>query len=94
MQKFVTFVTYIEGFPEKKKIKKNFPDGVTSVTSVTRGVNRMKNNNTACHGTVTFVTVLRVFWYFLIYIACGKRSRFLLKQGEKCDKCDKFRGQP
>ena len=54
----------------------------------------MKNNNTACHVCVTFVTVLRGFWYFPIYIACGIMSKFLLKQGEKCDKCDKLRGQP
>lgn len=94
MRTFVTFVTYIGVFPEKKKIKKNFPDGVTSVTSVTRGVNYMKKNNTACHVCVTFVTVLRGFWHFPIHIVCGKRLPSLLIIGEKCDKCDKFRGQP
>lgn len=64
MQRFVTFVTYIGDIPEKKKTKKIFQNSVTSVTSVTSGINIMKNNNSCCHGSVTFVTVLRLFLHF------------------------------
>lgn len=94
MQMFVTFVTYIGDIPEKKKTKKILQKGVTSVTSVTSSVNPMKNNNSCCHGTVTFVTVLRLLLHFQLYLACGKGLLSLLIIGEKCDKCDKFRGQP
>ena len=78
---FDKFLKLIEKIPEKKKKKNNFPGGVTSVTSVTRGVNYMKNNKTACHVCVTFVTVLGVFLHFHIYIACGNRFQVMLKKG-------------
>ena len=76
---FVTFVTYIEEIPEKNILKKIFQNTVTSVTSVTRGVNQMKNNNSACHVCVTFVTVLGRSWGFPSLTTCGNKSFTLIK---------------